>query len=232
MPAAVQLQTLRANVLDRADKPANTLVPDAEANNYINKAHRRIHRVLAGMAGGREQFTIFSQFNTVAGTDIYSFATVTGATDNILYINGIDAEYEGNTFRPVLPYTFIQRNRSQDRLGWGFYDRARYALVGRNIRFIPSPNAVHSVRVWYIPEPSLMVTDTDTLIDYFGLDEYVELDAAIQILSKEESDISTLLALREDIKSQILSDATTIDAGLPKTVQDVEHLNHDHLLWQ
>lgn len=228
MPAAVRLDTMRDGARARSDRTDTGFVSDSELNGYINKALLRIYRDLARTGGGRELYATSASFSTVASTESYSFATITGASDDILYVLGVDAQLTSD-WRSLRPYTFTGRNRAATVSGWGLLDRPRYAVVGRQIRFIPAPSGVISCRLWYVPEPTALSADGDTITNNFGIDEFIELDAAIQVLAKEESDVSQLLVLRNEIRRQILTDARALDTGFPKQIQDIGRLDED--LW-
>ncbi|NIV38907.1 MAG: hypothetical protein GWN58_58665 [Anaerolineae bacterium] len=228
MPSTVMLSTLRTNALARADVPSATLVSDTELNGYINQAHRRIYRSIAS-GDGRDQFATSVSFSVSSGTDTYSFATVTGSTDDVMYVHGVDAQIDGNKWRTLRQYRFFDRNNRQDVGGWSLLDRPQYAIVGRQIRFLPDPSGSYTCRMWYTPEPAVLSSDSDTLTDHFGLSEYVELDAAIQVRAKEEADFRQLLALRENVRKQILEDARP-DADFPKRIRDVTR--HDEDIWR
>ena len=103
--------------------------------------------------------------------------------------------------------------------------------MGGNIVFTPQPDAIHSVRVWYIPtaqqfSSTTPATSTTTFDDINGYAEYVVLDAAMKCLQKEESDVSVLYAQKKDMKRRIEEAADNRDAGSPLSVSDIYTANN------
>jgi uncharacterized protein YdcH (DUF465 family) len=90
---------------------------------------------------------------------------------------------------------------------------------------MPDRNA--DAQVWYVPLPTVLVDDTDTLDDLNAYSEYVIVDAAIKMLLKEESDVTVLLAQKEALAKRIRDKAANRDASSSSSVTDIYAENND-----
>ena len=220
--AAIKEMDLVARVRQRADMEDNYFVSDIEVRDYINSGIAELHDLLI-QTYGQDYYVSSSTFNTVAGQDSYSIATSIGA--NFYKLRGVDAQV-GGTWFTLSPFNFNERNLNQDRNNWSLLQNTKYRLVGENIVFTPQPDAIHAVKVWFIPtaqqfSSTTPATSTTTFDDINGYAEYVVLDAAMKCLQKEESDVSILYAQKKDMKRRIEEAANNRDAGSPLSVSDI-----------
>jgi hypothetical protein len=96
-----------------------------------------------------------------------------------------------------------------------------YRMLGSNIEFIPAPSANQPVRLWYVPELTALLQDTDmTSYSISGWIWYVILRAAKYALDKEESDTSGIAAEILFLKTRIEAAAQNKDAAQPDTISD------------
>ena len=220
--AAIKEMDLVARVRQRADMEDNYFVSDIEVRDYINSGIAELHDLLI-QTYGQDYYVSNTTFNTVSGQDSYSISTTVGT--DFYKLRGVDAKLGGN-WLTLRPFNFNERNIDQDWNTWSLLNNVRYRLVGGNIVFTPQPDAIHSVRVWYIPtaqqfSSTTPATSTTTFDDINGYAEYVVLDAAMKCLQKEESDVSILYAQKKDMKRRIEEAANNRDAGSPLSVSDI-----------
>jgi hypothetical protein len=107
----------------------------------------------------------------------------------------------------------------------------RYRLQGSNIVFEPSPSNNLSIRLTYVPRFTDLSSDTDTFDGINGWEDYVIIDAAIKMLAKEESDVSTLYQMKRDIKTRIEEMSRFRDAAQVDTITDVQDGYYDEWRW-
>lgn len=96
----------------------------------------------------------------------------------------------------------------------------QYRMVGKQIRFIPTPAGNQQIGLWYYPRMRTLLADTDILDGIGGWTEYVIVDAAIKALRKEESDTTLLNEQKMMLKKRIEEAAQNRDAGQGDTVSD------------
>lgn len=223
----VTLAQLRTRARQRADQENSEFISDSELNGYINASIAELHDLLVS-AYGEDYFLATPQaISTVAGTADYSLSS------DFYKLKGVDCRLNNNEWFSLRPFNFNERNRNQD-VTWGLIGGPdiRYRIMGSKIKFSPTPNGVFSVQIWYVPTATTLSLDSDTLNDINGFSEYVIVDAAIKMLLKEESDVSVLLAQKEQLKRRLEIMAENRDAGQPESVSDVYAENNEFWFWR
>ncbi len=218
MARLVQLDTLRDEARKRADFEASTtstsFVPDAELNQYINLALAELYDLILE-ANGDEYYAIPHSFSTASGQESYDLPA------DFYRLSGVDAEVGGFKYT-LYNFPLGERNRYANLTAPGWYRGARlfYRLRVDKIFFVPKPDGNYNVTLLYIPNPPILVNDTDTFNFHGGWEEYVILDAAIKMQVKEETDTSVLQLAKEQVKQRIRGAAPDRDNGVPEVVTD------------
>lgn len=214
---SITLLQLRTQARQRADAENSDFVTDAELTTYVNASIGELNDLLVQSYGSNYFTTEFPVFNTVAGQANYALPT------DFYKMEGVDAKINGNKFREIKRFNFNERNRFEDGtiFSFLFLPRFRYRILGDIIRFSPIPDAGTPIKLWYIPLSVKLVADGDTLNDLNAYSEYVIVDAAIKIMQKEESDVTTLLIQKDALKERIESASQNRDAGEPESVSDI-----------
>ena len=229
--AAIKEMDLVARVRQRADMEDNYFVSDLEVQTYINAGIAELHDILI-QTYGQDYYITSSTFNTVANQDTYSISTEVGT--DFYKLRGVDAQINGADYFTLEPFNFNERNLYQNWGSWNLLNltNVRYRMVGGTIIFSPTPKAVTSVRVWYIPtaqqfSSTTPATSTTTFDDINGYAEYVVIDAAIKCLQKEESDVQALMIQKQAMRKRIEDAASNRDAGSPLSVSDIYIANNE-----
>jgi len=235
--AAITEANLVARVRQRADMESSLFVSDLEVQTYINSAISELHDILV-QTYGQDYYVSSSTFNTVAGTDSYPINSSTSGPNisDFYKLRGIDAKLNGSDYFTLRPFNFNERNLYQNWGTWSLLGltNIRYRMVGGNIVFSPKPDGATEVRVWYIPtaqqfDSATPATSTTTFADINGYAEFVVIDAAIKCLQKEESDVSTLIGQKTQMKRRIEEAADNRDAGHPLSVSDIYVANDEFM---
>lgn len=218
----VTLADMKVRVRDRADMKNSEFVTDEELAQYINASYQELYDIL--VASFEDYYTLPPVSFTLSSTDYYELPS------NFYKLRGIDAALDnGNNFYTVSPFDFARRNRqgqSLYRLDYVQYDK-NYRIVGNRIYFTPAERAAGVYRIWYIPQATTLTTETSTLDGINGWEEYVVVDAARKCLAKEESDTSFLVQEKEALRQRIINASARRDAGMPKTISDINLVNLD-----
>jgi hypothetical protein len=105
----------------------------------------------------------------------------------------------------------------------------RYRIVGSTIKLVPVPDNNLEIRLWYIPRSVKLTLDTDIFNDINGWSEYIIIDCAIKMLSKEESDVSVLINEKLLMKRRIEEASNNRDTDRSESIQDIYIENYDYL---
>lgn len=195
--ASVTLTALRARVRELADMTGSAFVTDASTSldAFINAAADELYDLLVLKF---EDYNLSSSsFTTASGTGTYALPA------DFYKLRGVDLTIDGSQVA-LEQFSFRERHRYQS------------AEVTTPIGSVGT--------IWYIPTRSLLANGADTLAGVNGWEEYVVVDAAIRCLLKEESDASSLMAMKQGQMARIEQAAAVRDAGGPSRIVDVEGL--------
>lgn len=218
----ISLAELKLQARQRADQEKSKLVKDSELTAYINSSIAELYDLLCE-AYGSEYYTIESQSYFTDGG--FSFPLPA----DLYELKGVDMRIANQDWITLQQFNFNERNRYGDTGGRTGLDNIRYRLVGNNIRFNPLPDANTEYRLWYVPFPTQLVNDTDTLDGLNSYQEYVIVDAAIKMMQKEESDVSVLAAQKAALAKRITDKAANRNAAQSGTISDVYAESYDIL---
>lgn len=217
---AVTLTTLVARVRERADMVGSTFVVDSADSLYawINEAHQKLHGILVD-ALGEEYISSSATLTTVVGQSDYAVPS------GFFKLYGVGLPYQGD-MRSLERYVRAERNIYRAALG---HEIPRYSLVGTNIRLYPAPTTVMAGEILYAPEATVLTAGSDSVSYPNGWERFIVLDAAIQALAKEESDVRALVAERDRVVKEIELAKESRDLATPMRV--VETDLDDMYLW-
>lgn len=222
--ASVTLTTLRTRVRERADMVGSSFIDDSATglDAYINEANQRLHGLLVD-ALGEEYVSSTSSFTTASGTADYALPS------GFYKLYGVDLNFQGE-WRTLLRFEQSERNAFREVHPTML---PRYNLVGSNLRLYPATTNGLSGVIRYAPEATILVNGSDTVNYTNGWEKYVVVDAAIQALLKEETDVRGLVAERERIEREIQTAKENRDMSMPKRVVDMELVElESDLLWR
>lgn len=178
---------------------------------WINEANQKLHGMLVD-ALDEEYVSSSSSFTTLAATSDYAVPS------GFYKLYGVDLDYHG-VMRSLKQYTRAERNVYREVRPEYL---PRYSLVGSSIRLYPIPSPGLSGAILYAPEATALVNGSDTVNYPNGWERFIVIDAAIQALAKEESDVRTLAAERAAIIKEIEQTKEQRDLATPKRVVDLE----------
>jgi hypothetical protein len=219
----VTLLQMRARVRARADMKNSTFVEDDELDQYINASYQELYDIL--VTSFEDYYTQPPVSFTLSGTDYFDLPS------DFYKLRGVDCSVDSTvSYYTITPFNFANRNRSGDslnRIRFTQYDR-NYRIVGNRLYITPTDKADGDYRIWYIPQATLLVAETDTLNGINGWEEYVVVDAARKCLAKEESDTSFMIAEKEALRQRIFASSANRDAGFPETITDVNTIDFNN----
>lgn len=224
MPIATRTLTqLIEEIRERSDHENSEFVDDTDLATWINQSATALYDAVIE-AAGPDAYVTSDDITTVAGTNLYNLPF------DLYRLLGVDVAFETGVFQELRPYNFVERNMFRTRSGWTSPRDTRYALHGHlntgsfaaRIRFIPTPQVVRTVRIWYVP---ILPTITDAgtpqpLIVFNGWDEYVVADVCAKLLEKEESAAAPFITRRDEAFVRISKAAARLNVHGPREMHD------------
>lgn len=206
---------LRERARQRADMERSQYISDSELNTYLQQSWFELYDILVS------RFEDY--YSTTVTSTVASGSSEITLPADFYKLRGVDYQLDANNYTTLRHFNFLERNkraRNFDRLIAGRRNIV-YRLMANKLLLLPENDAVGTYRVWYIPRCPTFSDDSSAVTNVLDFDEYIVVDAAIKMLSKEESDIAPLLTEKAALKARIESMASNRDAGEPATVQDV-----------
>lgn len=191
------LLQMRTDVRELADMPNSSFISDPNLNEYINRGIAKLYGKLVG-ARGQDYYEKSATFVTVGGQQSYPMSSWTPATTDFFQL--LQVEITDGTFKRVLQ-PFMRK------------EHAKYSEYT-----VP---AGYTITIYYVPAATRLVADNDAFDGINGWEEYVIRDATIELLNKEESDVSIHQNRLTQIEREIEGLAADRDAGWPERITNV-----------
>lgn len=211
----VTLLQLRTWARQRCDQENSTLWADSDVNTAINRSIMELYDLIVSAYG--DEYYLSSYTNTTA-SGTASYAILSGIDTYDFYkLLRVDMTINGKV---VSLAKF--RLADEDSYKWnGNGTPVRYRLEGNNVVFVPTPDAAYSFTVYYIPNPVPLSSDTDTWSGVNGWDEYVVVDVAKKMATKEENWelVQALTADKALLADRVRRMAPARDVGNPETIR-------------
>ncbi len=230
MTTTMTLSQLMIAVRQRADMvPSSSYTPSTTATNifvtdpelisYINQSYFELYDLLVAAFGNDYFVATPYQFTTDGTSDAYALPS------DFYKLLGVDLSLAGGTegsWLTVRSFEFNDRNRYSVPNFQAFYGvtNLRYRLMGTDLTLVPIASAGQTVRIWYVPRPSQLVSDTDIVDGISGWEEYVIVDACIKALTKEETECQNFKEQKMALLARIDGIKNTRDVGEPEKVSD------------
>lgn len=200
---ATTLADLRNRAKTESDLVNSNFVSTSEWNTFILYSYLELHSLLVEAYGAR----YFVQTPSTG----YTFTT-----------DGINQQF-------ALPADFSKMLNVSVQVGapqqWVTLKSFELTDINSISQFNTQiPAAGQTVRLFYIPIPVPITSDSDTLPQPLlqgGWDEYIVIDACIKALMKGKKDVSGFETRKAVFTRRIENEAANRDAGQPSRIQDV-----------
>lgn len=230
MARTITLAQTRNGALQLADHVNSTFIATAEANGWINRRIAQLYDMLVGVDSDR-----YVVEGSVATTSSSSPPWTVLLPNDCYVLRGVDL-VKGVGRYPLESYALQERNACGQSDGWPYFDRTslRYRVAGNGIDGADA--ALHFDRnpgnstliVYYVPNPPFLVEDDDVFDGFAGWEDWVIRKTAIDMLTKEESDTSTLERECMEIEQRIKRMAAMRDTGAAYRVADVRNYGYGY----
>lgn len=186
--ALVTLLQLRTSARQESDQVNSLFCTDAEVNGYIRMAYADLYGKIV-QAFGNDYFVQTPAagytFTTDGINQLFALPT-TGGVQLMFKLLGVEAAISSSAGQWVSLRPFA------------FADRNMYAAPNSQI-----PMAGQTIRLLYVPLPTLPTIDADTVDGVNGWEESIVIDTAIKMMAKEETDISAMLVRRKQMDDRL-----------------------------
>ncbi len=207
MARTFTLAQLRTKARERSDMVNSSFVTDSELNGYISASYAELYDLL--VQSGLIYFTPTTQTITGSGSETYALPADYYGTIRVDRLSGSD-------YLPLTEYMIMERHSFENSSG----DATVYSPQGSNISLLPAPSG-GTYRHIYIPAPSNLSSDSDTVDGVSGWEEFIVVDAAKKMLQKEESSTAAIERDLERIRARIEEMVQNRAWSTPRRVVDV-----------
>lgn len=220
--ASYTLAQLRTEVRRRADIETSQFIKDAELNSYLNSSIAELYDLLVQKFGNDYFFNSYS-FSLVPGTESYNLPA------DFFKLLAVDIQLANGEYNTIKRFELNERNKYNSTILRGVYGSSwlRYRVAGSKLYFAPIPQSSETIRIYYIPLPTTLASDSDVFNGYNGWEEYVIVDAAIKCLNKEESDASAWVRAKQNLVVRIEEAAGNRDAGFSPRITDTRRIESE-----
>ena len=224
------LAELRADVCaeaDIVDGGSGGRFPSALLNRYINQAIQRYITIVTG-AGGQEWYSKRTSLATMGTSEVVDaegwapnqYVTLPTAFYQLI---GIDIVIGGSTIS-LMNFERMERNMFKDAPIWmqgnGKGQPMFYRIMGTNaagahiVQVVPAADAAYQYAIWYVPEITDLVNDSDTFDGRAGFEDFVVYEAALRALRRDANaaaTYATILSMRDEMEAQMKFKFATMD---------------------
>lgn len=215
--ASPTLAQLRTRTRERANMENSTFVTDSELNRYINYSINSLRDKM--IQKDEEYFATSTTFSLVDGTEEYSLPA------DFYKVISCQMLGDNQLYFPMKRFDYSELNESARPLYYSGAD-IRYKIRASKLVVNPSTQiGGRTVKLLYVPIPTELSIDADTMDGFNGWDEYVVLASAIKCLQKEEQDVSDLKQELLLMEARVDTLMDSRDHSQPHRVQDSSRMS-------
>ncbi len=193
-----------------ADMESDTdFVSDAELLDYVDAAWTRLYSLY--VKAWPERFQTTATITTVAGTSTYALPTDWFGTIAVDVLTGTQ-------------YSALRHLQEEERNDFQTSTGAPvgFRVIGSNVQLFPTPGAVYSLRHTYVPTATAITLSSQSIDGVLGHERMIELDVALRLKAKEESDGSALFAEYQRMRVEVEEEAQMRLISTPRTIAMTE----------
>lgn len=205
---------------------ATRFIPDAEALDYLNGSISHWYDMVRLTTWGGQFYRSQKTITLVQGKTFYGVSDgFPSDLASLLSVDGFVTSGSSPVTISIMRYQEEQRNTFKLWPSVSITQSPVYCqLQGDGIAFLPVPFAGSSVGINYVPTAPQLISTNDTLETWNGWHEWLILDVAIKMLTKDgQTDIiPALMAQRAEQEQRIKQAVPARDITGPEIVHDVE----------
>src|SRR5688572_7496533 len=203
--ATITLSELRNIIRFRGNYENSTKYTDARLNSEVNAALAELHET---MADSWEGF-----FDTSTTTPTVAAQEHVDLPATFWRLRGVDILISGK-YRELTQIGFGERNHFQTSGRPQAYRTAAGGARGRLILY-PTPNAVETIRINFVPTVTALSADGDTFEVYNAWSDYIVCGALLRMDQREERPLAERQQELERLRQRIVKAAGSRNAAEP-----------------
>jgi len=204
--ATITLSAMRDIIRFRGSYENSTKFTDARVNVEINASLAELHELMADTWEG--------YFDTSTTTPTVAAQEHVDLPATFWRLRGVDVLI-GGRYRELDQIGFGERNAYQTSGRPCAYRSAAGGARGRLILY-PTPNAVYTIRINYVPTVTALAADGDTIEAYNDWSEYVIMGALLRLEQREERPLGEIQQELERLRQRIVKAAGSRRAAGPE----------------
>jgi hypothetical protein len=185
------LAQLRSQVSRFLDEPiaATGRHTTTNANTSINAAIRRYQLMLADNGITLLKRGTLTTTSSTADADGWPGNEVVALPTDMMLLKSLSIQHH-NEWVPMVPFDEPERDDYESWIGNGTGLPTQYRVATDNanalvLRLMPASDAAYSIRCFYVPTPTELSDDADSHRFLEGTEEWVELEAALDMLGED-----------------------------------------------
>jgi hypothetical protein len=188
--------------------PDDDFITDTEITGFINQARKRLVDFIINVGGSDLLAT---------SADVLQAGVAALTPYRVL---GVDRIVSTTDTCPYRKWQFEERHRHTDPANpsWRWF--------ANTLTWLPSAPTV-AFRLWYIPLPTTLDDDADTVQNFNGWDDYIVAWGVIQCQQKAERDTSEWKGNLVDAMKRVEDAVTQFGPQSPDTISDVQTFDED-----
>lgn len=224
-PTVTELVT---NVRQRTNMEKSLFVTDTEIVGLLNRAHAELYDLVVSV---NENYFVNDSTFALNGDEFYALPA------DLYKLIGVDLHVDSDRTISLRRFNFAERNKYKTTIYVPHIPASIYSynVQGLRIKFIPKPIETRDITLWYVPLPSKLVLSNPQTGEVSSLDirlamydDYVTIDAAINVLIKEESSVTALESERQIAKERIIAAVSNRDQSEPDRINDQYAVNYPY----
>ena len=213
MTRSYSVATLKTRIRRRSNQEGSKFITDDELLEYIDSAACELYDIL--VTNYADYFIDFANFNTVAGTNIYSLPA------NFYKLRAMDQVYNGES-ENIDKFPFEDRNLFLKTTFRPPVDsNLKYCIMGQTVLLLPTPTLATSITLWYVPVMPKLTNDSQLVAGFSGWEEVIISECCARIAIKAEEDPAPHFRAKEKVIERIVLASRQRDVGSPDSVIDV-----------
>lgn len=227
-PGQTTVGNLRLECQQRINKEHSQFYTTQEWNSMISQSFKELWGILQQKFG--DDYFLAEPYTYLTGSNTQFYPL----PDDFKALLGVEValnQGDPNSWITLRQFEFAQRNLWNYPNVYTFYGvtNLRYRVMGNNLMIVPAQQGGQTIRIWYVPRPSQLINDTDTVDAVAGWEEYIVTDSCIKALAKQEDDVSVFAAQKMALMKRIEEAAENRNIGEPQKVTDIRRIN---FAWQ
>jgi hypothetical protein len=229
-PGQTTLGNLRTQVLQRTDLTNDPNIGLSEANQYVSDSYKWLYNLVLQKFGNDYFIGVPFYITTTGILNAQYQAQVFALPPDFYKLARCEVALnpsDPNSWITLQKFEAIQANLYNYPNQYTFYGitNLRYRLWGNFLHVVPVSAAGQTIRLWYSPRPNQLINDTDIIDGVADWEELIVVDAAIKMLTKQESDPSVFVLQKQEMLKMLNEAAENRDVSLPEKVSDARRRN-------